>query len=88
MTTRDQISRRLDVYLKGLSNWQDFARQFSVTDAKKLKALADTKAPSMNLLDIIAYKDVTIGEFKNACRNINRNDIAEYVNKRMAELEL
>ncbi len=78
---RDQISKRLDVYLKNLSNWKDLAALFKIKSKEEIKKLQETKTPSLSLLGVLAQLGVTVGEFKDSCCKIERFDIAEYVDK-------
>jgi len=77
---RHEICKRLDVYLKGLSNWKDLAAAFLISDEQQIRNLLDTKEPTMNLLDVLSSQDITLGQFKNALRKIERYDVIECIN--------
>lgn len=80
---RDEISKRLDVYLKGLANWKDLAATFRISDDEQIRFLIKTKEPTSNLLDVIAGNDVTVGQFKDALRKIDRSDVIDCINKHL-----
>ena len=78
---RHEIGRRLDVYLKGISNWKDLAGVFRIKDELELKSLLRTKEPTMSLLDIIAGQGVTVGQLKLALEKIDRRDVVNFIDK-------
>ena len=76
---RHDICKRLDVYLKGLSNWKDLAAAFLISDEQQIRNLIDTKEPTMNLLDVLSSQGITVGQFKNALRKIERYDVIDCI---------
>ena len=80
MQLTNEICKRLDVYLKGLPNWKDLAAVFRISDEQQIRNLIKTKEPTLRLLDVIAGQDVTVGQFKNALRKIERYDVVDCIN--------
>eukprot|EP00795_Rhopilema_esculentum_P010623 gene10623-19363_t len=83
---RHEIGRRLDVYLKGLSNWKDLAGVFRIKDEPELRSLLRTKEPTMSLLDIIAGQGVTVGQLKLALEKIDRCDVVNFIDKYLSSV--
>ncbi len=76
---KDKISKRLDVNLKGLSNWKDLAAVFRITSESELNKIRQTKLPTLSLLDLLSQLQVSVGEFKNACCKIERFDVVDCI---------
>ena len=77
------MCRRLDVYLKGLSNWKDLAAVFRISDEQQIRNLLKTKEPTMKLIEVLSGQEITVGQFKNALRKIERYDVVECINNRL-----
>eukprot|EP00112_Aurelia_sp_Birch-Aquarium-sp1_P007707 Seg1841.8 transcript_id=Seg1841.8/GoldUCD/mRNA.D3Y31 product="hypothetical protein" protein_id=Seg1841.8/GoldUCD/D3Y31 len=80
---REEIGNRLDVYLKKLSNWKDLAAIFGITTQSDLRQISDTEHPTINLLDVIAGNDVTVGQLKGALKKIDRYDVIDCIDRRL-----
>ena len=80
---REEIGSRLDVYLNKLANWKDLAAIFGITSQPELRQISDTEHPTMNLLDVIAGRDVTVGQLKGALEKIERYDVLDCIDKRL-----
>eukprot|EP00794_Sanderia_malayensis_P016101 gene16101-17722_t len=78
---RDEINKRLDVYLKDLANWKDLAAVFRIRSQDEIKRIFQTKLPTLSLIDLLGQLKVSLGEFKNACCKIERFDIVELLDK-------
>ena len=81
------ICKRLDVYLKGLSNWRDLGR-ILLGNEHYLNCISKSSQPTSILLNQLFELQITVGDFSAACKHVRRGDVLEDVRRALMKRSL